>query len=223
VNVVVLLGAPGAGKGTQAAVLVQRLGLPHVATGDLFRAAIRGGTLLGTRATSFIDAGQLVPDDITIEMLLDRLDRPDAVAGVILDGFPRTAAQAAALDDALAGRGAHVSAALLIDVPADALVERLSGRWICSASGHVYHADANPPRVAGICDQDGSSLVQRSDDRPDVIRARLESQLEALDSVIDHYRRSGVLRRIDGLQPIAAVSAALLDAVGAGAGPGAGR
>jgi len=215
VSVIVLLGAPGAGKGTQAEVLRDRLGLPHVATGDLFRTAFREGTELGREAQRFMAAGQLVPDDITIGMLRERLAAPDAAAGAILDGFPRTAAQAAALDELLLDRATAVDAALLIDVPAEDLVLRLAGRWICEAAGHVYHEVTNPPREAGRCDLDGSRLIQRADDEATTVRARLASQLPALEEVVDHYERAGRLRRVDGRLPIAAVSEALLVALGA--------
>lgn len=201
-NVVVLLGAPGAGKGTQAPLLASRLGIPVVATGDIFRAAVRDGTPLGMEARRYMDAGQLVPDEITVKLLLDRLARPDAAAGVILDGFPRTGVQAAALDSALAGRGERVSAAVLVDVPADELTRRMSGRWICRASGHPYHETSSPPKSAGVCDLDGSELYQRADDRPETIRVRLDQQLGALNEVIEHYRTSGVLASVDGLQDI---------------------
>ncbi len=215
--IVVLLGAPGAGKGTQAAVLGDRLRIPHVATGDLFRAAIRDGTAVGLEARQYMNAGLLVPDGVTIRMLEDRLRLPDAADGAILDGFPRTAIQAEELDTFLAGRGSRVDAALLIDVPADDLVDRLSGRWLCSAAGHVYHIRLNPPRVAGICDADGSALIQRADDQPDTIRARLAGQLDDLSAVEDHYGRTGVLRIVDGRRPILAVSDGLLEALGVGA------
>jgi adenylate kinase len=202
VNVVVLLGAPGAGKGTQAPLLAARLGIPVVATGDLFRAAVRDGTPLGMEARRYMDAGQLVPDEITVRLLLERLVRPDAAAGVILDGFPRTGVQAGALDSALAARDQAVSAAVLVDVPAEELVRRMSGRWVCRAAGHPYHEVSSPPHVTGICDLDGSELYQRVDDRPETIRARMDHQLGALGQVIDHYRSSGVLRTVDGLQGI---------------------
>ena len=218
-TVVVLLGAPGAGKGTQAAVLRDRLGVPHVATGDLFRTAARAGTALGVEAERFMSAGQLVPDEITIGMLRERLEAPDAAAGAILDGFPRTAAQAAALDDVLAERGIAVDAALLIEVPAEDLVRRLAGRWICEAAGHVYHELTNPPKAPGRCDIDGSRLVQRADDAAETVRARLESQLGALAGVVDHYEQAGRLRRVDGRQPIKAVSDDLMTALGAAARP----
>jgi adenylate kinase len=209
VSVVVLLGAPGAGKGTQAPLLAARLGSPVVATGDLFRAAVREGTPLGLEARRYMDAGQLVPDEVTVRLLLERLARPDAAAGVILDGFPRTAVQALALDRALAERGTAVAAAVLVDVPGEELIRRMSGRWVCRAAGHPYHEVSSPPRTAGVCDIDGSELYQRADDQPDTIRARMDQQLGALAQVIDHYRTSGVLRTVDGLQPIEAVSAAV--------------
>jgi adenylate kinase len=209
VNVVVLLGAPGAGKGTQAPSLAARLGIPVVATGDLFRAAVRDGTPLGLEARRYMDAGQLVPDEITVKLLLERLARPDAAAGVILDGFPRTGVQASALDRALTDRSTAVSAAVLVDVPEEELVRRMSGRWICRAAGHPYHEVSSPPRVPGICDIDGSELYQRVDDQPATIRARMDQQLGALAEVIEHYRASGVLRSVDGLQAIDAVAAAI--------------
>jgi adenylate kinase len=206
VNVVVLLGAPGAGKGTQAPLLATRLGIPVVATGDLFRAAVRDGTPLGMEARRYMDAGQLVPDEITVRLLLERLARPDAAAGVIFDGFPRTGVQAGALDSALIERGEAVSAAVLVDVPSEELVRRMSGRWVCRAAGHPYHEVFSPPHAAGVCDLDGSELYQRQDDRPETIQARMDQQLGALGQVIEHYRTSGVLRTVDGLQAIDAVA-----------------
>jgi adenylate kinase len=209
VKVVVLLGAPGAGKGTQAPLLSERLGIPVVATGDLFRAAVRDGTPLGMEARRYMDAGQLVPDEITVKLLLERLGRPDAAGGVILDGFPRTAVQAAALDGALSGRHECVSAAVVVDVPAEELIRRLSGRWICRANGHPYHETSSPPRVPGICDLDGSELYQRADDQPDTIRKRMAQQLGALGEVIEHYRSAGCLSTVDGLQGITGVADAI--------------
>ena len=212
-TVVVLLGAPGAGKGTQAEVLAERLEIPHVATGDLFRAAVRDGSPIGLEARRYMERGQLVPDDITIRMLLDRLARPDAERGVILDGFPRNRAQADALDVALAERGGAVDRALSIEVPMAELVRRLSGRWVCQASGHVYNETTNPPQVAGRCDLDGSPLIQRDDDRADTIRARLDLQLASLRDVVDFYADAGILRRVDGVRPIDAVTHDLLRAI----------
>ncbi len=161
-----------------------------------------------------MDRGELVPDDVTIDLLLDRLARSDARRGVILDGFPRTVAQAEALDLALAERDAAVGEALLIDVPEEDLVARLAGRRICEAAGHVYHVTANPPAVPGICDIDGSPLIQRTDDRPETVRARLAAQLGALADVVGHYRTQGVLRSVDGRRSPEAVGADLVEAVG---------
>lgn len=217
----VLLGAPGAGKGTQAPILADRLGLPHVATGDLFRLAVHEGSAVGLEARRYMERGQLVPDSITVKMLLDRLAQPDAVRGAILDGFPRNLAQAAILATALAERGSGVGVALEIEVPEAELVRRLSGRWICQANGHVYNESSHPPRVAGLCDLDGSALIQREDDRRETVAARLAAQLSALREVVGYYRERGLLRTIDGLRPAAEVTEGLLAAARAAVGPGA--
>lgn len=219
-RILVLLGAPGAGKGTQAPVLAAELGVPHVATGDLFRAEARRGSPLGLEAKSYMERGELVPDEVTIGLLLDRLSRPDAAGGAILDGFPRTRAQAAALDRALAERNGRIEAAVLMDVPDDVLVRRLSGRWICERAGHPYNVETQPPRIAGRCDVDGSTLIQRADDEPDTIRARLASQLGALEDVVAYYRGQGHLRTVDGSASPERVSEALLDTVRSLAGRG---
>jgi adenylate kinase len=213
VTVIVLIGAPGAGKGTQAPTLAQHLGVPHIASGDLFRAAVRDGSPVGIQARRYMERGQLVPDDITIAMLLERLAASDAADGAILDGFPRNRAQAEALDAALAERGTSVRRAISIEVPAEELLRRLSGRWVCRDSGHVYNEHSNPPRVPGRCDIDGSPLIQRDDDRPETIRARLEQTLSNLREVADHYRQQSILRTIDGLQPMEDVTAAILAAL----------
>ncbi len=212
-TVVVLLGAPGAGKGTQADILAERLRIPHVATGDLFRAAVRDGSPIGLEARRFMERGQLVPDEITIRMLLDRLARPDAADGVILDGFPRNRPQAEALASALDLRQASVDRAVCIDVPLDELVRRLSGRWVCRASGHVYNETTNPPQEAGRCDIDGTELYQRDDDRAETIRARLDLQLTSLRDVIDYYDEAGTLRRVDGRRSIDEVTGDLMAAI----------
>jgi adenylate kinase len=213
VRILVLLGAPGAGKGTQATILAQRLGLPHIATGDLFRAAARAGTALGREAQRYMERGELVPDAITVDMLIERIDRPDAREGVILDGFPRSRNQAEALEAALLARGVQVERALLVDVPAEDLVGRLSGRWVCRLAGHPFHVVINPPRIPGICDVDGSPLEQREDDRPEVVRSRLARQLPPMQSVVEYYRARGVLRTVDGRQPIEDVTRDLIAAV----------
>ncbi len=209
-TVVVLLGAPGAGKGTQAARLAEHLGIPHLASGDLLRAAVAGRTPVGLEADRYMSRGRLVPDDTIIRIFLDRLARPDAANGTILDGYPRTRPQAEALQSALAERGSGVDRALLIDVPVDELVDRAAGRRICEASGHVYHLIANPPQVPGRCDIDGSPLIQRTDDQEDTIRARMVQQLGALEDVVGYYDSRGVLRSVDGRQSIDAVTDALL-------------
>jgi adenylate kinase len=211
VRVLVLLGAPGAGKGTQAPIVSDRLGLLHLATGDMFRAALKAGRPLGLKAKNFMDRGELVPDDLTVQMLLDRLSERDARAGVLLDGFPRTVQQARSLDAALAARGARVDGAPYIEVPESELFSRLAGRWVCRANGHPYHETLNPSREPGICDEDGSPLYQRPDDQPDVVRARLAKQLPPFHEVVDYYRRSGVLEPVDGSQPIEDVTRQLLD------------
>jgi adenylate kinase len=173
---------------------------------------------MGIEARRYMERGQLVPDDITIRMLLDRLDKRDAARGAILDGFPRNRAQAEALDRALAERGTKVDRALLIDVPSEELVRRLSGRWICQASGHPYNETTNPPRVPGVCDLDGSPLIQREDDRIETVRARLAQQLGALRDVVEYYRDRGALETVDGTRPIDDVAEALTDALKNGAG-----
>ena len=209
-TVVVLLGAPGAGKGTQSAILTQGLAVPHISTGDLFRAAVRDGSAIGLEARRYMERGQLVPDDITIQMLLARLETEDAQGGAVLDGFPRNRAQAEALDRALADRASRVDRALHIEVPIDELVRRLSGRWICAGSGHVYNEHTNPPLEPGRCDLDGSPLIQRADDSAETIRARLDQQLVSLGDVVAYYRSTGVLRVIDGLRSIEEVTDSLL-------------
>jgi adenylate kinase len=212
-RVIVLLGAPGAGKGTQAPILAQHLGVPHVATGDLFRAAVRDGSPVGLEARRYMERGQLVPDDITVRMLLDRLAERDAAKGVVLDGFPRNRAQAETLDSALAARGQRVERAISIEVPAEELVSRLSGRWVCRDSGHVYNESSNPPRTPGRCDLDGSPLIQREDDKAETIRNRMAVTLGSLRDVVAYYRQAGILQVVDGVQPIERVTADLLAAL----------
>ena len=218
--VVVILGPPGAGKGTQAAILAKRLGVPHIATGDLFRSAARAGTQIGREAAAFMKRGELVPDEVTVQMLLDRLRRRDAANGAVLDGFPRNRLQAEALDRALSERGMRVDRAINIEVPAEDLVRRLAGRWTCRAAGHIYHEVSNPPRVPGVCDVDGSALYQRDDDRVETIRARLAQQLGALAEVATYYRERGILSTVDGRGSIEQVTEAIGDVL-AGVGPAA--
>jgi adenylate kinase len=211
-----MVGAPGAGKGTQAALLAQRLGLAHAASGDLFREHISRQTPLGRKVKAYLDRGALVPDDVTVQMIADRLAEPDAAAGVVLDGFPRTTAQARALDAMLTKRDGLVNAALFVDVERDELVRRLSGRWVCSVSpDHVYHTIGRPPRVPGKCDVDGAPLVQRDDDKPETIKARLAAQLPPMYEVVDYYKEKGVLSTVDGGEPIETVTDCLLRAIAA--------
>lgn len=209
---VVLLGAPGAGKGTQAPVLAERLGVPILASGDLLRAAVAARTALGAAADRYMSRGQIVPDDTIVDIFLERLAADDAGDGAILDGFPRTRGQAEALDRALADRGKRVDLALYVDVPENDLVARMASRRICSANGHVYNVASNPPREPGVCDLDGSPLVQREDDREETVRARMAQQIPPLNEVVDHYRATGVLRSVDGLRSIDEVTGELLAA-----------
>jgi len=209
-----MVGGPGAGKGTQATRLAERMGLLHLSSGDLFRDNISRNTPLGKKVKSYLDKGALVPDDLTVHMISDRLAQPDADNGVVLDGFPRTRAQAEGLDKMLARLAAKVDQALFVDVDREEVVRRLSGRWVCSASpDHVYHTIARPPKVPGKCDIDGAPLVQREDDKPQTIRARLAAQLPPMYEVVDYYADHGVLSTVDANQPIDDVSEALMRAI----------
>jgi adenylate kinase len=212
-TVVVLLGAPGAGKGTQAPVLAQALSVPILASGDLLRAAAAAGTPLGREADRYMSRGQLVPDDTMVRVFLDRLEKPDAGNGAILDGFPRTRVQAVALDRALSEAGRRVDRAIFIDVETEDLVRRMSHRRICTANGHVYNMASNPPLHDEVCDLDGSPLVQRPDDDEKTVRARMTEQIPPLLDVVDHYRQAGVLQVVDGREPITDVSDRLLRAL----------
>ena len=203
---IVLLGPPASGKGTQAARLCAELKLPHVASGDLFRENFKNETELGSRAKEYIDRGELVPDDLTIAMVMDRLSRSDCAEGVILDGFPRTIAQAEALDKTLADHGHKISAVPNIMVPDEVLIERVSGRRICRTCGESYHVKFNPPQVPGLCDQDGGELYQRVDDQSKTVHKRLEVYWEQTSPLIDYYRRQGTLIEINGNQTIDSVT-----------------
>jgi adenylate kinase len=213
-DVVLLLGAPGAGKGTQARFLAETLGVPHVASGDLLREHRQRGTRLGQAAQSYMDRGDLVPDALVVDMIVERLGQPDAQRGALLDGFPRTLAQAQALEDRLSQRRSGVRVAVYIDVPGQVLVERLAGRWLCRACQASYHELFKPPASAGVCDSCQGALYQRSDDKREVVANRVAVYLRDTMPVVDRYERAGLLRRIDGDQPIEAVRAALLRAVG---------
>jgi adenylate kinase len=212
-TVVVLLGAPGAGKGTQAPVLAENLGVPVLASGDLLRAAVAAGTPLGREADRYMSRGQLVPDETIVRVFLDRLEQPDAVDGAILDGFPRTRVQAEALDKALAETGRRVDRTIFIDVATEDLIKRMANRRICTANGHVYNLASNPPLSDSVCDIDGSPIVQRPDDDEATVRARMNEQLPPLLEVVEHYRKQGVLQTVDGREPISDVSARMLRAL----------
>jgi adenylate kinase len=194
----ILLGPPGAGKGTQAERLVKDFALPYLATGNMLRDAVREQTELGKKAKEYMDRGDLVPDELIIAMILDCLEKQDTSNGFILDGFPRTERQAQALDEELEKRGRSLGAALLIDVDEDTVVERLSGRRVCVKGQHNFHLKFDPPKHPERCDMDGSRLVQRDDDKPEVIQHRLEQYHEKTEPLIEYYDRKGMLRRVDG-------------------------
>jgi adenylate kinase len=197
VRVVILLGPPGAGKGTQASRLASELSLPHVATGDLFRENLSQGTPLGERAKSYMDAGQLVPDELVMEMLFDRLSRSDAREGYLLDGVPRTLPQAQALDEHLASSEADAKH-LLLEVDDELLVERVAGRRLCRACGAIHHMKHSPPKVEGRCDRCGGELYQRADDQPATVRERLAVYRRETQPVVELYERRGELEHVDG-------------------------
>jgi adenylate kinase len=210
---VVLLGPPGAGKGTQAKIVSETLGLPHVSSGDLFRENLKNKTELGVLAKGFMDRGELVPDGVTISMIRERLIRPDSKNGALLDGFPRTPVQAEALDDMLAELGGSVAVVPYIKVPEEVLVDRLSGRWTCKDQGHVFHEKFNPPKIAGVCDYDGSALYQREDDQSETVKRRIRVYLEQTTPLIEYYRNQGKLVEIDGTLSIDQVTADMLAAL----------
>ncbi|CAG0965153.1 adenylate kinase [Anaerolineae bacterium] len=199
---IILLGAPGAGKGTQAGILRERFGLAHVSSGDLFRENVSKQTPLGKLAKSYMDKGELVPDDVTIQMVMERIARPDCERGVVFDGFPRTEAQAKALDAAFAKENKEIGATLLVDVRDEVLIERLSARWFCPTDGSVYNLLSNPPKVAGKCDKDSVTLEQRNDDKPETVKRRLEVYRVQTAPLIEYYRAAGLLREMNGEQSI---------------------
>ena len=207
---IVLLGPPGVGKGTQAKILSERSGLVHISSGDIFRENLKNKTELGKLAQTYMTKGELVPDDLTIAMIKDRLSRPDCKNGAILDGFPRTPAQAEALEKMLHEFNGHVDVVPYITADEDILVERLSGRWTCRANGHIFNEKFNPPKEAGKCDIDGSELYQRDDDKSETVKRRIDVYLDQTSPLISYYRDHGKLVEIDGMQPIGQVTEDLL-------------
>jgi adenylate kinase len=213
-QLLVLLGPPGAGKGTQARRLTGILGIPQISSGDLFREHVGAETELGRMARSYLDQGLLVPDDVTIGMVEERLARPDCVRGALLDGFPRTVAQAEALDKILAQRGESILLVAKIAVAPEILVRRLSGRRTCRKAGHIFHTEYSPPRQPGVCDVDGSELVQREDDRPETVKKRIRVYNEQTAPLEAYYQDHGLVVEFDGDRPLAEVTEALLREIG---------
>jgi adenylate kinase len=207
---IVLLGPPGAGKGTQAEAISARLNLPHISSGDIFRENLKNQTELGKMAAVYINKGELVPDDVTIAMIKERLSRVDCLEGALLDGFPRTPPQADALAAMLSEIDGQVKCVPYICVPEEVLIERLAGRWTCRAAGHVYHEKYNPPRKPGVCDLDGSELYQREDDKTETVKRRIRVYLEQTQPLIEYYQQHGVLVEVDGKQSIEQVTKDLL-------------
>jgi adenylate kinase len=210
---IILIGAPGAGKGTQAQALTDKFNLDYIATGDMFRDAIARGTDLGRRAKEYMDRGDLVPDDITVGMVTERMAQGKGRQGVLLDGFPRNLQQAKALEAALNAKGQRIDQALHLAVPEEELVRRLAGRWLCRSCGASYHEVSSPPRIATRCDRCEGELYQRPDDTSETVRNRLRVYQEQTAPLIEHYRGAGILDEVDGAQPIDAVRQGMLDAV----------
>ncbi len=211
---IVMMGAPGAGKGTQAQKIAEKYGLPQISTGDIFRANIKEGTLLGNEAKTYMDEGLLVPDELVNSLVADRITKDDCKDGYILDGYPRSIAQAEALDKELADKGEKLDYAINIDVPDENIINRMSGRRVCLKCGATYHIEFNPPKVEGICDECGSKLVQRDDDKPETVKERLDVYHEETQPLIDYYEKEGILRTVDGTQDINDVFAEIVKILG---------
>lgn len=212
---IVMLGAPGAGKGTQAKKIAGKYGIPHVSTGDIFRANIKNGTKLGMQAKAYMDAGNLVPDEITIGMLLDRIHQEDCEKGYVLDGFPRTIPQAESLTAALKERGESIDYAIDVDVPDENIIRRMSGRRACLSCGETYHIVYNAPKKEGVCDQCGEPLVLRDDDKPETVQNRLNVYHRQTQPLIDYYKKEGVLAQVDGTQDMEQVFQDIVKILGA--------
>ena len=206
---IIMLGAPGAGKGTQAIRISSEYGIPHISTGDIFRANIKNGTELGKKAKAYMDQGLLVPDELTVDLVMDRLTRPDCSKGYILDGFPRTIPQAQALDKALAGRGEALDYAIDVDVPDEDIVDRMSGRRSCTGCGATYHIKYNPSKKGELCEVCGEKLVLREDDHPETVQKRLDVYHEQTQPLIDYYANQGIMKKVDGTQDMDDVFAAI--------------
>ena len=211
---IIMLGAPGAGKGTQAKLIAEKYGIPHVSTGDIFRANIKNGTELGMEAKKYMDQGLLVPDELTVKILLDRVAQPDCAQGYVLDGFPRTIPQAQVLDNALNDLGDAIDFAVNVDVPDENIVKRMSGRRACLSCGATYHMEHIPPKVEGVCDKCGQSLVLRDDDKPETVQNRLKVYHDQTQPLIAFYTEKGVLRTVDGTQGMEDVFAAIAEILG---------
>lgn len=212
---IVMLGAPGAGKGTQAKKIAAKYRIPHISTGDIFRANIKGGTKLGTEAKGYIDKGQLVPDEITIGMLMDRIQEDDCRDGYVLDGFPRTIPQAESLSKALNQSGTHIDYAINVEVPDQAIISRMSGRRACVTCGATYHIVYNPPKKECICDICGGELILRDDDKPETVLNRLNVYHNQTWPLIDYYKKEEVLNEVDGTQPLDTVFEGIVEILGA--------
>lgn len=206
---IVMLGAPGAGKGTQAKMIASKYGIPHISTGDIFRANIKNGTELGKKAKQFMDQGLLVPDELTVDLVIDRLSQDDCAKGYILDGFPRTIPQAEALDTALKARGEALDYAVDVDVPDENIVSRMSGRRACTGCGATYHIVHNPSRKGDVCEVCGETLVLRDDDKPETVQKRLTVYHDQTQPLIDYYSAKGILKTVDGTQDMNDVFAAI--------------
>jgi adenylate kinase len=212
---IIMLGAPGAGKGTQAKQIAGKYGIPHISTGDIFRANIKNGTDLGKKAKEYMDQGLLVPDELTCDLVMDRIAQDDCAKGFVLDGFPRTIPQAEALDAALKKTSQSMDYAIDVDVPDENIVSRMSGRRACLDCGATYHIVSLPPKVEGKCDHCGSNLVLRDDDKPETVQKRLSVYHDQTQPLIDYYKKQGILKSVDGTQPMEQVFASIVDILGA--------
>ncbi len=211
---IVMLGAPGAGKGTQAKMISEKYGIPHISTGDIFRANIKEGTELGKKAKAYMDEGKLVPDELTCDLVVDRIAQDDAANGYVLDGFPRTIPQAEALTNALNARGENLDFAIDVEVPDENIVDRMSGRRACVKCGGTYHVKYNPTKVEGVCDACGGELTLRDDDKPEVVADRLKVYHEQTQPLIDYYNKEGILKEVDGTVDLKDVFDAIVGILG---------